>query len=259
MSFLELAWKRKSVRNFKPDDVSVEKIMTLIDAARSAPTGGNCQPWHFYVIKDAEYRKCIYESTGNRQQFILDAPVVIVVCADLERTRKYGDRGRELYSIQDTAAAIQNLLLCAVDGGLAACWCGAFDEKAVSSMLKLGDDMRPIAVIPIGYAVNEPAKTSRRSVSEISTFIGFDGEAIPQSEQQRIKFEHADFGGALFNDLNLENSEFVNINMRGCSFSDINLSGGETTNANLSYMKISNCLLDGFTVNGKVVTDLLKD
>ena len=259
MSFLELAWKRKSVRNFKSDDVPVEKIMALLDAARSAPSGGNCQPWHFYVIKDAEYKKSVYESTGSRQQFILDAPVVIVVCADLERTRRYGDRGKELYSIQDTAAAIQNLLLCAVDEGLAACWCGAFDEKSVASMLKLGDDMRPVAVIPIGYAVNEPAKTSRSSVSEISTFIGFDSEAIPQSKPQRIKFEHADFGGALFNDLNLENSEFVNINMRGCSFSDINLSGGEITNANLSDMKISNCLLDGFTVNGKVVSDLLKD
>jgi len=260
MSFSELAWNRKCVRNFKSDDVPVGKIMTLLDAARSAPSGGNCQPWHFYVIKDAEYKKSVYESTGSRQKFILDAPVIIVVCADLERTSsRYGDRGRELYSIQDTAAAIQNLLLCAVDEGLAACWCGAFDEEGVSAMLNLSDDVRPIAVIPIGYAVNEPAKTSRRAVSEISTFIGFDGELLPQSEPQRIKFEHADFGGALFNDLNLGNSEFVNINMRGCSLSDINLSDGVITDANLSNMKISNCLLDGFTVNGKVVSDLLNE
>lgn len=173
MNFLELAWKRKSVRNFKNDNIPVEIVMKLLDAARSAPSGGNCQPWHFYVIKDAALKEKIYEST--RQPFILGAPVHIVVCADLARTgKRYGDRGRNLYSIQDTAAAIQNLLLCAVDEGLSACWCGAFDEKAVSDILELKDDLRPVAIIPIGYAANEPAKTNRRPVDEISTFIGFD-------------------------------------------------------------------------------------
>lgn len=260
MSFLEFAWKRKSVRNFKPDGVPVEMIMKMLDAARSAPSGGNCQPWHFYVIKDAPLKKQLHQAAGGRQAFMLESPVHIVVCADLARTGNvYGDRGRNLYSIQDTAAAIQNLLLCAVDEGLAACWCGAFDEKTVADILKLNDGLRPVAIIPIGYAVNEPAKTNRRPVEEISTFIGFDGESLPASEPQRVKFEHADLGGALFNDLNLANSEFVNINMRGCSFSDINLTNGNITDANLSDMKILNCMLDGFTVNGKLVSDLLEE
>ena len=260
MKFSELVWKRKSVRNFKPDDVSVDKIMKLLDAARAAPSGGNCQPWHFYVIKEAAVKKNIHESTGSRQHFILDAPVLIVVCAELARTSgRYGDRGRDLYSIQDTAAAIQNLLLCAVEEGLAACWCGAFDEKSVSATLKLRDSIRPVAVIPIGYTVNEPAKTSRRPLEEISTFIGFDGETIPQSEPLRVKFEHADLSGALFNDLNLENSEFVNVNMKDCSFADINLSSVVIADANLTDMNISNCLIDGFTVNGKLVSDLLEE
>jgi nitroreductase len=259
MSFSKLAWKRKSIRNFKPDDVPVEMIIKLLDAARSAPSGGNCQPWHFYVIKETALKKQIHETTGGRQAFILDAPVIIVVCADLERTSsRYGDRGRNLYSVQDTAAAIQNLLLCAVDERLAACWCGAFDEKAVSDILKLNDGLRPVAIIPIGYAVNEPAKTSRRSIEEISTFIGFEDESLPKNEPQRVKFEHADLGGALFNDLNLANSEFVNINMRGCSFSDVSLAGGKITGCDLSCMEISSCILDGFTVNGKAVSDLIK-
>jgi len=260
MNFSELAWKRKSVRNFKADDISVEKIICLLDAARAAPSGGNCQPWHFYVIKDAALKKRIHESTGGKQPFILDAPALIVVCADLARTEdRYGDRGRNLYSIQDTAAAIQNLLLCAADEGLAACWCGAFDEKAVSDILELRKDFRPVAVIPIGYVVNELAKTSRRPIEEISTFIGFDSESPPQSEPRRVKFEHTDISGALFNDLNLEGSEFMNINMRGCSFSDINLSNGKITDCNLSNMEISNCLLDGFSINGKDIADLLSD
>ena len=260
MSFIDLAWKRKSVRNFKPDDVPVKTIMKLLDAARSTPSGGNCQPWYFYVIKNTGLKEQLHRSADGRQHFMLEAPVHIVVCADLARTSSvYGDRGRDLYSIQDTAAAIENLLLCAVDEGLSACWCGAFDEKSVSALLKLNDDMRPVAIIPIGYAVNEPAKTSRKPIEEISTFIGFDDKSLPASAPQRVKFEHADLSGALFNDLNLANSEFVNINMRGCNFSDISMAGGKIIGCDLSNMEISNCILDGFTVNGKDVADLIKE
>ncbi|HNX15076.1 MAG TPA: nitroreductase family protein [Oscillospiraceae bacterium] len=257
MSFNELAWKRKSIRNFKADEVPIEKITLLLDAARSAPSGGNRQPWHFYVIRDAAVKKQIFESSGG-QHFISEAPVNIVVCADLGRTSaRYGERGRSLYSIQDTAAAIENLLLCAADEGLAACWCGAFDEQAVSDVLNLDKNFRPVAVIPVGYAVNESPKTPRRPIEEITTFIGFDGEAVPKNEPQRIKIEHSNMSGALLNDLNLENSEFSNINMRGFKFSDINLSDGKISDCNLTNMKISNCKLVGFTVNGKRITDLL--
>jgi nitroreductase len=260
MNFLELSWKRKSVRNFKTIDVPADKIVRLIDAARSAPSGGNCQPWHFYVIKDAALKKRLHESTGGRQPFIYEAPVLIVVCADFERSSgRYGDRGKNLYCIQDTAAAIQNLLLCATDEGLAACWCGAFDEKVVSDVLELCDDFRPVAMIPVGYAVNDPVKTSRRPVEEICTFIGFDSEIVSSAELQRPKFEHADISGALFNDLNLGNSEFININMCGCTFNEINLSDAKITLCNLSDMAISDCILDGFTVNGKNIVQLIKE
>lgn len=174
MGFWELAWKRNSVRNFKTDDIPDEKITRLLDAARSAPSGGNCQPWYFYAIKDSVIREKIF-NLSCRQNFILNAPVFIVVCIDYPRTTsRYGERGRDLYSIQDTAAAIQNLLLCAVDEGLAACWCGAFEEKPLSEILGLREDLRPVAIIPVGYAAGESAKRSRRPLEEICTFIGFD-------------------------------------------------------------------------------------
>lgn len=172
MNFSELAWKRKCVRSFKTDDIPKEKIIKLLDAARSSPSGGNCQPWHFFVIKNPEIKRKLFESTGSRQSFLLDAPVNIVVCADLEKSGiRFGDRGRHLYCIQDTAAAIQNLLLSAAEEGLAACWCGAFDEKFLSHALELHDSLRPVAIIPVGYAEKEPAKTTRRPIEEISTFM----------------------------------------------------------------------------------------
>jgi len=172
MDFSELSQSRRSIRNFKQQDISREDIVKLIKAAQSAPSAGNCQPWHFYVISDTKLQTEIKNACGN-QEFMLTAPVFIVVCADIRRSeRSYGDRGRTLYCIQDTAAAIQNLLLCAKSLGLGTCWCGAFDEDKVSAILRLQKDMRPVAIIPVGYPASEPVPTWRRPIDEIVTFIG---------------------------------------------------------------------------------------
>lgn len=171
MDFIELAKSRSSVRNFKKDDVPNDLLFQLLEAAQAAPSAGNCQPWHFYIIKDKELIQTIREKSC-RQAFIADAPVLFVVCADIERTEKYyKKRGRELYCIQDTAAAIQNILLCAQSIGLGACWCGHFGEKEILEILNLNEGMRPVAIIPIGYPKKESIKTSRRPIEEFATFI----------------------------------------------------------------------------------------
>lgn len=172
MDFMDLTWERQSIRAFKADEVPIEKINKLLEAARSAPSGGNCQPWHFFVIRDSSVKQRIHDESCN-QGFILTAPVHIVVCADLPRTsERYGERGRTLYCLQDTGAAIQNLLLCAAEEGLGTCWCGAFDESAMSRILGLDANLRPIALIPVGYPDQKPNKRPRRPLEEIATFIG---------------------------------------------------------------------------------------
>ena len=65
--------------------------------------------------------------------------------------RQYQQRGLELYAFQDTAAAMQNMLLCAADLGFAACWVGAFDEEACRRVLDLPAHLRPVAMLPVGY------------------------------------------------------------------------------------------------------------
>jgi nitroreductase len=171
MNFIELAKARRSIRNFKSDDVPEEYLIQLIEAAQTAPSAGNCQPWHFYIIKDKAIIQSIRKESC-RQAFISTAPVLLVVCADIVKSEeRYKKRGRELYCIQDTAAAIQNILLCAQSLGLGACWCGHFGEKEITGILNLKDGMRPIAIIPIGYPKKETPKTERRSVEEIATFI----------------------------------------------------------------------------------------
>lgn len=103
------------------------------------------------------------------QTFIEEAPVVIVVCANVPRTaRRYGRRGQELYCLQDTAAATQNILLAAYSLGYGTCWIGAFDEEAVADVIKVPSGVRPVAIIPLGRAAEIPSPPQKRTLDDIS-------------------------------------------------------------------------------------------
>ena len=171
MSALELFSIRHSIRRFEATDVTDAQIQLLLQAAISAPSAGNLQPWHFYVVRDAGLRKALGKAAHDQPSFST-APLVITVCAVPEKCAvKYGDRGRMLYCIQDTAAAIENLLLSAASQGLGACWCGAFDELAASAALALPEGHRPIAIIPIGVPAGEPRITRREPLTQVVTQI----------------------------------------------------------------------------------------
>ena len=171
MDFGNLVQARRSVRSFTNQEVSHEDIIQILRAAQAAPSGGNMQPWHFYVVRSQEVKQDFYDNCCQ-QNTMLTAPVLIAVVAEPERSgSKYGERGRTLYCIQDTAAAIQNILLCARELGLGTCWCGAFNEDEAIRILGLQKGMRPVALIPVGVPELEPAPRGRRELSELVTFI----------------------------------------------------------------------------------------
>ena len=167
MDVFEAIKKRRSIRAFKNIDVSDEIVEKLIDAARWAPSAGNIQPWEFIIVRSLDTKRRLAEAALN-QTFIEEAPVVIVVCADYQRSaRGYGSRGATLYCIQDTAAAIQNIHLAAIALGLGTCWIGAFREEPVKKLLGIPDGVRPVAIIPVGYPAEQPAPRPRRPLNEI--------------------------------------------------------------------------------------------
>jgi nitroreductase len=166
MEQLNLIKKRKSIRAYKDDIVSEEDIHTLLEAARWAPSAGNKQPVEIIIVKSVEQKNKLIEGALG-QKFIGQVPVVFVVCADLDRSSaRYGERGANLYAIQDAAAATQNILLMATDLNYGTVWVGAFDEEVVSSILKLPANVRPLAIIPIGRAAQDPSPRPRREIDE---------------------------------------------------------------------------------------------
>lgn len=162
---------RTSCRKLSEAPLPAETIARLVEAMRRAPSGGNLQAWHFYVVGNPRARSRLSRA-AHGQEFIARAPVVFVVCAVPERSAsRYGDRGRYLYCLQDSAAAAENLLLAAEALGLGACWVGAFDEAAVIELLDIPPGRRPVALIPVGRPLERPRRTSRLPLEETVTYV----------------------------------------------------------------------------------------
>ena len=141
-------------------------IIDFIKLANLAPSAGNLQARDFIIVEDIKIKKELSEAALN-QEFIVEAPVNIVVCANLSRISSYGKRGSELYCIQDSAAAVEHILLLAADNGLGACWVGAFNEYDVSKALGLPSHVRPVAIIPIGYPQSKVTSSSRVDIKKL--------------------------------------------------------------------------------------------
>jgi nitroreductase len=173
MDFWQAVESRYSVRGFEAVDVSSETVDRILQAAIRAPSAGNRQPWHFYVVRDLAARQGL-AAAAYGQEFIAGAPVVIVVCADPEQSaERYGQRGRDLYCYQDTAVAAQNILLAAVASGLGSCWVGAFDERRAARVLDLPHRHRTVAILPIGKPAGGPSvRTSRQPLDRVVSYVG---------------------------------------------------------------------------------------
>ncbi len=156
---------RASVRRFRKGSIPDAVLDEILDAAAAAPSAGNCQDWDFVVVKKPENRSRLAKAAMG-QEMIGDAPAVVVVCSNLSKIERYGTRGQALYTIQDSAAAAQNLMLAAWDNGIGSCWVGAFDEAEVSQLLALPGHVRPMAIIPLGYPAEKPDKPKRRPLKD---------------------------------------------------------------------------------------------
>lgn len=144
--------KRKSVRNFLEDDIEKEKLEEILKVIDSSPSAGNLKAREVLVVKEKDLKERLAKASFN-QKFISEAPVVLIFFALPERSEKiYGERGKNLYSLQDATIACAYAWLEAVSLGLSACWVGAFDDERVKEILKVNDSWRPIAILPIGYS-----------------------------------------------------------------------------------------------------------
>lgn len=170
MDILELIKTRRNIKEFIPKFVDWDKISKILDAGRHAPSSGNIQNWKFIVVIENELKKQIAEA-ALQQYDLINAGVLIIICGEPEKAeRYYGLRGERLYTIQNCAAAIQNMLLEAHALGLGARWIGAFEEEMVKQLLSIPEEIRPQAIIAVGYPKTIPPKPPKMPLESLVFF-----------------------------------------------------------------------------------------
>ena len=166
MEFFEVIGRRRSVRAYSAKPVEEEKLKRIFEAANLAPSAGNLQAYQVHVFRKQDKKEALARAAFD-QTFMIEAPVCLIFCADPARSAsKYGERGAELYCVQDATIAGTFAMLAAADMGLATVWVGAFDEEKVRKVVGV-ESVRPVAMFAVGYPAEEPEPTSRRAIEEI--------------------------------------------------------------------------------------------
>jgi nitroreductase len=193
LEVLDAIRRRRSIRNYKPDQIPGDVQDKLLEALRLAPSAGNRQPYKFIIVEDRETKRKLAAACKfnpgrlNGQEFIAEAPVIIVACGSERKaiTRYYKDgqvfltlgvtpeeidKDPILYENTmpiDLAIALDHLTLVAAAEGLGTCWVGGLDELEVKRLLSIPDDMRVPIVMPVGYPASWPEARPRKPLERL--------------------------------------------------------------------------------------------
>ncbi len=157
MALMKQIKNRYSVRSYQPRPVEKEKLLSVLEAARLAPSAKNVQERRLIVVQDEAKRRELM-AAANNQAFVGEAPVVIVCCATM--TDYVMRCGQNAYPI-DLAIAIDHMTLQAVEEGLGTCWVGAFYEDQVKAALGIPKDVRVVELLALGYPKDSPKPKNR--------------------------------------------------------------------------------------------------
>lgn len=163
METFETIRSRRSVRSYQDRQVEEEKLERVLEAARLAPSAGNRQEWKFVVVRDDELRGRLMQAARG-QQFVGDAPVVIVACApEHDHVMSCGHPS----FLIDVAIALDHVALAARDLGLGTCWIGAFEQRGVRDALGIPDSVEVVGLMPLGYPTEWPDAKERKNMGQI--------------------------------------------------------------------------------------------
>lgn len=156
MNVFEAIGKRRSVRRFRQKPIPVETLKKLVDAARVAPSAANLQPIRYILVTNHDLRKKIFPAikwAGYVAPKGTPSPGEEPIAYVIVLANK--DVAREDYQL-DAGAAIENLLLTAVEEGIGSCWLGAIDRHAIREILDVSDLFEIESVVALGYPNEDP-------------------------------------------------------------------------------------------------------
>jgi nitroreductase len=186
-----LVESRGSVRRYSDRPVPDDILLSIVEAARSAPSADNTQPWRFIVVKDPRalqrLTQACFSGIYRPTRFAARAPVIVALCAEravfLERAGEIVQR--IAFHQLDCGIAGEHLVLAATAHGLGTCWIGWFDRRAAKKTLGLPGHAEVVSLISVGYAAAD-AVPRRRSRKPLSAILWLDawGMRYPGADQR---------------------------------------------------------------------------
>lgn len=171
MKVLDVIQKRRSVRKYKEDPIPEKDLMRVLEAARLAPSGKNFQPWKFIIVKDKALKEKLAQASAG-QFFMAEAPIIIVGCGFPDNCYAHMGRYMKSWSV-DVTIALEHLILQAQEEGLGTCWIGSFEEEEVKAILNIPENVKVLALTPLGYPDEIPRFRGRKSLDEIISYDRF--------------------------------------------------------------------------------------
>lgn len=160
MELIDIMLKRRSVRKFKTDSISDEKLEKILQSALLAPTSRNRNPCKFVLVKNREVLKKLSKAKKAGAAFLAEAYAAIAVFGDTEKADTW---------IEDSSIALTYMMLSATEQGIGNCWCqlhmrssedGNDAEKNARGILSVPEEFRIVGVLGLGIPNEEPnAKT----------------------------------------------------------------------------------------------------
>lgn len=154
---IELLRKRRSTRKFTAEKIAPETIETIVEAALRAPSSRSINPWEFILVDDPEMLGKLSRAKQHGSEFLKNAPLAIVVCADCTKSDVW---------VEDCSIAAIIIQLTAVSLGLGSCWAQIRErqhdyektaESYVQELLGLPEHLKVECVLGIGH----PAEKQR--------------------------------------------------------------------------------------------------
>ena len=185
MKFDQILRRRRSTRSFDSRPVNEKDVISIVEAARLAPSACNSQTWRFVTVTRREIiRKICHEAMRPviPNRWLEQAPLVFVGCSQLDVIANRigsGVTGIEYYQI-DLGIAMEHMVLKATELGLGTCWIGWFNESTLKKILEIPDKIKVSALLAVGYPKDESSKKRKRKPLEKIVFSEKWGQPIPK-------------------------------------------------------------------------------
>ncbi|OGW53186.1 MAG: nitroreductase [Nitrospirae bacterium RBG_19FT_COMBO_55_12] len=187
MELFEAIKTRRSIRKYLDKPIEGEKLQTVLEAVRQAPSWANMQCWRMVVVKEKTTKEKISElsyvdsffapkgyKSNPSKKALAEAPVVIVLCADPANS---GTIWGQNYYLTDAGIAAQNLMLAARAQDLGSVFVGVYEEEKLKDLLGIPAAIRVVGLFPVGYPAEEKKEgPQRKPLQDICFYEQWEGK-----------------------------------------------------------------------------------